>query len=171
MKTHPERLVVIFACVFVAVRVFVFSAGFPLFSNVDEPHHFDCVWRSAHGRLIAGLEKYERGALELISEYQTREFIYDPDVSGVGFEPQGLAKLFDAFYTTKPDGMGIGLSVSQSIIESHRGRLWAVPNDGPGVTFSFSIPRGPDATIDTLGLGTLSTPSVTPQMQAMETAG
>jgi len=59
---------------------------------------------------------------------------------GVGFDPQAMKKLFEAFYTTKNDGMGIGLSVSRSIIESHHGRLWATPNDGPGVTFSFSIP-------------------------------
>ena len=63
--------------------------------------------------------------------------------TGVGFEPQGVDRLFDAFYTTKSSGMGIGLSVSRSIIESHKGRLWATPNDGPGVTFSFSIPCGP----------------------------
>jgi signal transduction histidine kinase len=63
--------------------------------------------------------------------------------TGVGFEPQGVDRLFDAFYTTKSSGMGIGLSVSRSIIESHNGRLWATPNDGPGVTFSFSIPCGP----------------------------
>ena len=50
-------------------------------------------------------------------------------------------RLFDAFYTTKSGGMGIGLSVSRSIIESHHGRLWATPNDGPGATFSFSIPQ------------------------------
>ena len=61
--------------------------------------------------------------------------------AGSGFEPHSAEKMFDAFYTTKQHGMGIGLSVSRSIIESHRGRLWAVPNDGPGVTFSFSIPR------------------------------
>ena len=63
--------------------------------------------------------------------------------SGVGFGPDGAEKLFDAFYTTKDDGMGIGLSVSRSIIESHGGRLWAIPNVGPGVTFSFSIPYEP----------------------------
>ncbi len=60
--------------------------------------------------------------------------------SGVGFKEDVAARLFDAFYTTKTGGMGIGLSVSRSIIESHRGRLWAAPNDGPGATFAFSIP-------------------------------
>jgi signal transduction histidine kinase len=63
--------------------------------------------------------------------------------SGVGFEPQGADRLFEAFYTTKSNGMGIGLSVSRSIIESHKGRLWATPNIGPGATFSFSVPSGP----------------------------
>jgi PAS domain S-box-containing protein len=60
--------------------------------------------------------------------------------AGVGFASQAADRLFESFYTTKNDGMGIGLSVSRSIIESHHGRLWATPNNGPGVTFSFSIP-------------------------------
>ena len=60
--------------------------------------------------------------------------------AGVGFEPQAADRLFEAFYTTKNDGMGIGLSISRSIIEAHEGRLWATANDGPGATFSFSIP-------------------------------
>ena len=63
--------------------------------------------------------------------------------AGVGVEPESMKKLLDAFYTTKSDGMGIGLSVSSSIIDRHRGRLWAVPNDGPGATFSFAIPIDP----------------------------
>ena len=61
--------------------------------------------------------------------------------AGVGFDAQAVDRIFEAFYTTKNDGMGIGLSVSRSIIESHHGRLWAEPNDGPGATFSFSIPQ------------------------------
>jgi signal transduction histidine kinase len=61
--------------------------------------------------------------------------------AGVGLDPQGANRIFDPFYTTKPLGMGIGLSVSRSIIESHRGRLSAISNDGPGATFEFSIPR------------------------------
>ena len=60
--------------------------------------------------------------------------------SGVGLTPQAAEKIFEAFYTTKTDGMGIGLSISRSIIEAHQGRLWATPNDGPGSTFSFAIP-------------------------------
>jgi PAS domain S-box-containing protein len=64
--------------------------------------------------------------------------------TGMGFDRQSMDKLFDAFYTTKNDGMGIGLSVSRSIVERHHGRLWAELNDGPGATFSFSIPRGPE---------------------------
>jgi PAS domain S-box-containing protein len=60
--------------------------------------------------------------------------------AGRGLEPESMNRLFEAFYTTKSDGMGMGLSVSRSIIENHHGRLWATPNDGPGVTFSFWIP-------------------------------
>jgi C4-dicarboxylate-specific signal transduction histidine kinase len=63
--------------------------------------------------------------------------------AGVGFRAERAERLFEAFYTTKNDGMGIGLSVSRSIVESHQGRLWAASNDGPGVTFSFSIPVYP----------------------------
>jgi PAS domain S-box-containing protein len=65
--------------------------------------------------------------------------------NGVGFEPNAAEKLFEAFYTTKTGGMGIGLSVSRSIIMSHRGRLWATANDGPGAAFSFSIPGANEA--------------------------
>ena len=60
--------------------------------------------------------------------------------SGVGFDRQVAERLFERFYTTKRDGMGMGLFISRSIIESHGGRLLATPNDGPGATFSFSIP-------------------------------
>jgi signal transduction histidine kinase len=56
-----------------------------------------------------------------------------------------MGKLFDPFYTTKSGGMGIGLSVSRSIIERHRGRIRMEPNDGEGATFWFSIPRGPES--------------------------
>src|SRR6266850_1287649 len=67
---------------------------------------------------------------------------------GVGLDPRVVDKLFQAFYTTKSNGMGIGLSVSRSIIEKHGGRLWGEPNDGPGATFAFSIPRVPERSTD-----------------------
>lgn len=71
---------------------------------------------------------------------------------GVGIEPSGVDKLFEPFYTTKSGGMGIGLSVSRSIIERHHGHLWATLNDGPGAAFSFSIPRVPDSFAHSDGL-------------------
>jgi PAS domain S-box-containing protein len=66
-----------------------------------------------------------------------RLFVRD---SGVGIDPQNSEKLFEAFHTTKSHGMGVGLSISRSIIESHEGRIWATNNDGAGATFAFSIP-------------------------------
>jgi signal transduction histidine kinase len=60
---------------------------------------------------------------------------------GVGFDEQEVDKLFTPFYTTKVDGMGIGLWVSRSIVENHRGRLWGMPNiDSPGATFCLALP-------------------------------
>lgn len=70
---------------------------------------------------------------------------------GAGFDPQSADRLFEAFYTTKSTGMGIGLSVSRAIIEHHGGRLWATPNDGPGASFFFSLPQRLE---DSTGLAT-----------------
>ena len=58
---------------------------------------------------------------------------------GVGIDPGDIERVFDAFHTTKPGGMGMGLSISRSIVESHGGRLWATPNDGPGATLHFTL--------------------------------
>jgi signal transduction histidine kinase len=61
--------------------------------------------------------------------------------SGVGLDPKSSERIFEAFYTTKPAGMGMGLSISRSIVQDHGGRLWAVANDGPGTTFQFTVPK------------------------------
>jgi PAS domain S-box-containing protein len=73
--------------------------------------------------------------------------------AGVGITPKDMERLFEAFYTTKSDGMGMGLSVSRSIIERHCGRLWATPNDDTGATFSFSIPYKVDNVAKTQTVG------------------
>jgi signal transduction histidine kinase len=61
--------------------------------------------------------------------------------SGTGLDPNTIQKIFDPFYTTKPSGMGMGLSISCSILKAHGGRLWATPNGGPGTTFHFTLPK------------------------------
>ncbi|MCU1254180.1 MAG: histidine kinase [Candidatus Angelobacter sp.] len=60
--------------------------------------------------------------------------------SGMGLHPPQLEHIFDAFFTTKPDGVGMGLSISRTIVEAHGGRLWACINNGPGATFHFTLP-------------------------------
>jgi signal transduction histidine kinase len=91
---------------------------------------------------MSGIEDHPRHLVirtERTEDHHVRLTMQD---AGVGIASQDVERLFEPFYSTKSGGMGIGLSVSRSIIESHRGRLWAVPNEGPGATFSFSIPAG-----------------------------
>jgi predicted ATPase/signal transduction histidine kinase len=61
--------------------------------------------------------------------------------SGIGIDPKAQEQIFDAFYTTKPGGLGMGLAISRSIVENHGGHLWAAPNEGPGATFYFTLRR------------------------------
>jgi signal transduction histidine kinase len=60
--------------------------------------------------------------------------------TGVGLPNQQADQIFDAFFTTKPHGTGMGLRICRSIVESHGGRLWATANTGPGATFHFTLP-------------------------------
>jgi PAS domain S-box-containing protein len=78
--------------------------------------------------------------------------------TGAGFDPQAASRLFESFYTTKNDGMGIGLSVSRSIVESHHGRLWATLNHDPGAAFSFSIPCAPEGSTRSENIRDIRTP-------------
>jgi signal transduction histidine kinase len=63
--------------------------------------------------------------------------------SGTGIEPQHIEKIFGSFFTTKSEGMGMGLSICRSIIESHGGRLWASAGRSPGAVFQFTLPVSP----------------------------
>jgi C4-dicarboxylate-specific signal transduction histidine kinase len=87
-------------------------------SEVDEPRE-----------LLVGSRKHESNSV-LVA-------VRD---SGTGLDLGSLDHVFDAFYTTKPDGMGMGLAICRSIIEAHGGRLWATPNDPRGAVFQFSVP-------------------------------
>jgi PAS domain S-box-containing protein len=96
--------------------------------------------RNASDAMIAVEDRPRRLVIRTEQEEGDRVRLIVQD-EGVGLDPQAMDKLFETFYTTKNDGMGIGLSVSRSIIERHHGRLWATSNDGPGASFLFSIPR------------------------------
>jgi signal transduction histidine kinase len=66
---------------------------------------------------------------------------------GAGFTPKLIDRVFEAFFTTKNEGMGLGLSISRTIIEAHGGKLWAVANNDHGATFQFTLPRMAQAAV------------------------
>jgi PAS domain S-box-containing protein len=76
------------------------------------------------------------------SEHESDKVLVAVQDSGVGIDAQHLEKIFGTFYTTKSQGMGMGLAICRSIVENHGGRLWATPNDGPGATFQFTLQVG-----------------------------
>lgn len=67
--------------------------------------------------------------------------------TGPGLDPEVIGQLLNPFFTTKPDGLGLGLPISQAIVEAHGGRLWATPNSGPGLTFHFTLPFATPAAV------------------------
>ena len=81
-------------------------------------------------------------ALGITSRASPSERSWWPCDSGTGLDPRDGDRVFDAFFTTKAEGLGLGLSISRRIIEAHGGRLWATSNDGPGATVCFSPPSG-----------------------------
>jgi PAS domain S-box-containing protein len=81
----------------------------------------------------------QRG-LKILSQRDADQVLVAVQDSGVGIDPEQVERLFNAFFTTKPNGMGMGLSICRSIIEAHGGKLWASHNVGAGATFQFTLP-------------------------------
>ena len=80
------------------------------------------------------------GELTVKSELQDGHLQFSVSDTGVGLPPEKLDQIFSAFFTTKPQGSGMGLAISRSIVESHGGRLWASANNGTGAAFHFTLP-------------------------------
>ncbi|HEY3134497.1 MAG TPA: GAF domain-containing protein [Blastocatellia bacterium] len=91
---------------------------------------------------MSGVRESPRELLVGSGKNEQQDVLVGVRDSGPGLDPKTVDHLFDAFYTTKPQGMGMGLAISRSIIESHGGRLWATANDNGGATFQFSLPTG-----------------------------
>jgi len=72
--------------------------------------------------------------------HDAQEILVSVQDSGSGIAPDDMTRLFKTFFTTKPNGMGMGLSICRSIIETHGGRVWASSNAGPGTSFQFTLP-------------------------------
>jgi two-component system, LuxR family, sensor kinase FixL len=89
---------------------------------------------------MSGVSDGPREILVSSGKYESNGVVVAVQDSGIGLAAESLEHLFDAFFTTKPSGMGMGLAISRTIIEAHGGRLWATPNDGPGATFQFTLP-------------------------------
>jgi len=98
--------------------------------------------------LILNAVEAMSGLADRPRELAVRSGASDSDVSvevrdsGSGLDAESIDRLFDSFYTTKPNGMGMGLAISRSIVEAHGGRLWATPNEPHGAVFRFTLPTG-----------------------------
>jgi signal transduction histidine kinase len=82
--------------------------------------------------------------LTIVTAQGTDGVVVEVRDSGIGLDPDRAERVFEAFYTTKTEGIGIGLSISRSIVEAHGGRLWATPNEPHGTVFRFSLPGAED---------------------------
>ena len=108
------------------------------FNTIDEEH------RVLGSFYKDGVDRGEKAAriveLTVKSELQDGQLQFSVSDTGVGLPAEKMDQIFSAFFTTKPQGSGMGLAISRSIAESHGGRLWATANDGRGATFYFTLP-------------------------------
>jgi len=98
------------------------------------------LWLSSEKFVEVAGESEGTGADRALADAEWTHVLITVRDSGPGVDPKSLDRLFDAFYTTKPQGMGMGLAISRSIIEAHGGRLWAMANASRGAVFRFTLP-------------------------------
>ena len=94
---------------------------------------------------IEAMSEVSEGSRELVistREAESGGVLVAVSDSGPGLPPENLARIFEAFYTTKASGLGMGLSICRSIVEAHGGRLWATPNEPHGAVFRMMLPIG-----------------------------
>ncbi len=110
--------------------------------------------------MLNGIEamKDSGGELTVKSQLQDGQLQFSVSDTGVGLPPQKMDQIFSAFFTTKPQGSGMGLAISRSIVESHGGRLWASANDGRGATFHFTLPTHMTETSSQVNLDNFDSP-------------
>jgi signal transduction histidine kinase len=89
---------------------------------------------------VSGLDEGPRELLISSGKVQSGGVLVTVRDSGPGLAPAALDRVFESFYTTKPSGMGLGLSICRSIVEAHGGRLWAGANEPRGAVFQFTLP-------------------------------
>jgi C4-dicarboxylate-specific signal transduction histidine kinase len=88
---------------------------------------------------MTSVQDRERVLIIRTQRHQSSRVLVAVEDAGIGIEPENVNRVFSAFHTTKPDGLGMGLSICRSIIEAHDGQLWASPNAGSGMMFQFMI--------------------------------
>jgi NO-binding membrane sensor protein with MHYT domain len=101
---------------------------------------------------MSGVSEGSRGLLIGTGKDASGRVLVAVQDSGPGLNPESFERLFDSFYTTKPGGMGMGLSICRSIVEAHGGRIWATPNAGPGTTVQFTLPNKEQAMAAGMGI-------------------
>ena len=89
---------------------------------------------------MSGAQSHPRELLVSSEKSESDEVVVAVRDSGHGLEPKDVERIFDPFFTTKSEGMGLGLSISRTIIEAHGGTLWATQNEDNGATIQFTLP-------------------------------
>ena len=131
-----------------------FGAGLPL-ARADRIQLQQVILNLLVNALEAMTTSSERPRQLRISSARmtSGDLIVKVEDSGPGLDPSNAARLFDPFYSTKPGGLGIGLSICRSIIEAHEGRLWAESSDLGGAAFAFTVPAMPHSEPESRGVG------------------